>query len=222
MYYLLQRIDLEIERHSLLKHKFYRLWSEGRLNVDQLKGYAMEYFQLVKAVPLLVRNVMSSCTNDTNLKYALGENYREESEHIDLWVKFAVSMGIKSDELVDYVPSDTTNKVVRFLIALTKKSFEQGAAAMYAYEKQLPEISRSKINGLTQFYSLGNSREGIEYFTVHEEADVRHAAVWKSIIESVSHDPSESLYQAATDSLWAQNKLLDSVCERYLSPIVGS
>jgi pyrroloquinoline-quinone synthase len=222
MYYLLQRIDLEIERHSLLKHKFYRLWSEGRLNVDQLKGYAMEYFQLVKAVPLLVRNVMSSCTNDTALKHALGGNYREESEHIDLWVKFAVSMGIKSDELVDYVPSDTTNKVVRFLIALTKKSFEQGAAAMYAYEKQLPEISRSKINGLTQFYSLGNSREGIEYFTVHEEADVRHAAVWKSIIESVSHDPSESLYKAATDSLWAQNKLLDSVCERYLSPIVGS
>jgi pyrroloquinoline-quinone synthase len=222
MYYLLQRIDLEIERHSLLKHKFYRLWSEGSLNVDQLKGYAMEYFQLVKAVPLLVRNVMSSHTNDTNLKHTLGENYREESEHIDLWVKFAVSMGIKSDELVDYVPSDTTNKVVRFLIALTKKSFGQGAAAMYAYEKQIPEISRSKINGLTQFYSLGNSREGIEYFTVHEEADVRHAAVWKSIIESVSHDPSESLYQAATDSLWAQNKLLDSVCERYLSPIVGS
>ena len=222
MYYLLQRIDLEIERHSLLKHKFYRLWSEGRLNVDQLKGYAMEYFQLVKAVPFLVQNVMSSCTNDTNLKHALGKNYREESEHIDLWVKFAVSMGIKSDELFDYVPSDTTNKVVRFLIALTKESFEQGAAAMYAYEKQLPEISRSKINGLTQFYSLGNSREGIEYFTVHEEADVRHAAVWKSIIESVSHDPSESLYKAATDSLWAQNKLLDSVCERYLSPIVGS
>jgi pyrroloquinoline-quinone synthase len=222
MYYLLQRIDLEIERRNLLKHKFYRLWSEGRLNVDQLKGYAMEYFQLVKAVPLLVRNVMSSCTNDTNLKYALSENYREESEHIDLWVKFAVSMGIKSDELVDYVPSDTTNKVVRFFIGLTKKSFGQGAAAMYAYEKQLPEISRSKINGLTQFYSLGNSREGIEYFTVHEVADVRHAAVWKSIIESVSHDPSESLYQAATDSLWAQNKLLDSVCERYLSPIVGS
>lgn len=222
MYYLLQRIDLEIERRNLLKHRFYRLWSEGRLNVDQLKGYAMEYFQLVKAVPLLVRNVMSSCINDTNLKYALGENYREESEHIDLWVKFAVSMGIKSDELVDYVPSATTNKVVRFLIALTKKSFEQGAAAMYAYEKQLPEISRSKINGLTQFYSLGNSREGIEYFTVHEEADVRHAAVWKSIIESVSHNPSESLYKAATDSLWAQNKLLDSVCERYLSPIVGS
>lgn len=222
MYYLLQRIDLEIERRNLLKHKFYRLWSEGSLNVDQLKGYAMEYFQLVKAVPLLVRNVMSSCTNDTNLKYALDENYREESEHIDLWVKFAVSMGIRSDELVNYVPSDTTNKVVRFLIALTKKSFGQGAAAMYAYEKQLPEISRSKINGLTQFYSLGNSREGIEYFTVHEEADVRHAAVWKGIIESVSHDPSESLYQAATDSLWAQNKLLDSVCERYLSPIVGS
>ena len=221
MYNLLQRIDSEIERSSLLKHRFYRLWSEGKLDEDQLKGYALEYFQLVKAVPLLVRNVMSCCTNDSNLRYVLNENYREESEHINLWIKFVVSTGINSNELFDYVSSDTTNDIVRFLLALTKRSFGQGAAAMYAYEKQLPEISRSKINGLKEFYNLGNSQEGTEYFSVHEEVDVRHAAVWRRIVERVSHDPSETLYQAAIDSLWAQNRLLDSVCDRYLSPSIG-
>ena len=221
---LLQRIDSEIERSSLLKHRFYLLWSEGKLDLGQLKGYALEYFQLVKAVPLLVRNVMSCCTNDTNLKYVLNENYSEESEHIDLWMKFAISMGINKVELVDYVSSDATNNIVNFLLALTKRSVAQGAAVMYAYEKQLPEISRSKINGLKQFYNLDNSQGGTEYFLVHEEVDLRHAAVWKNIIESGSHNPSESesLYQAAVDSLWAQNRLLDSVCERYLSPLVGS
>jgi pyrroloquinoline-quinone synthase len=222
MYNLLQSIDSEIERSSLLKHRFYQLWSEGKLDVDQLRGYALEYFQLVKAVPQLVWNVMSCCTDDSNLKYVLNENYREESEHINLWIKFVVSMGINSNELFDYVSSDTTNDIVRFLLALTKRSVGHGAAAMYAYEKQLPEISRSKIKGLKEFYNLGNSQEGIEYFSVHEEVDVRHAAVWRRIVEGVSHDPSEAYYQSAIDSLWAQNRLLDSVCERYLPPLVGS
>jgi pyrroloquinoline-quinone synthase len=91
---------------------------------------------------------------------------------------------------------------------------------MYSYEKQLPEISRSKIDGLVNFYDMGNnSKEGIEYFTVHEKVDVRHAALWKSIVENVSHDPPESLLQAAIDSLRAQNRLLDSVCERYITPV---
>jgi pyrroloquinoline-quinone synthase len=219
MYNLLQRIDLEIERRNLLKHRFYRLWSEGKLDVEQLKGYSLEYFQLVKTVPILVKNVMSCCTKDTNLLSALGENYREESEHIALWAKFATSLGIKSNELVDYISSDATKDVVRLLIELTKKSLGQGAAAMYAYEKQLPEISRSKIDGLLHFYGIGNSRDGTEYFMVHEKVDVRHAALWKYVIENVSLEPSESLFRAAADSLQAQNRLLDSVCERYITPV---
>lgn len=220
MYNLLQRIDLEIERRNLLKHKFYRLWSEGKLDMKQLKGYSLEYFQMVRAVPLLVENVISCCTEDTNLKPALRENYKEELEHIDLWTRFTDSLGIKSNELVDYISSDATNHAIKFLIGVTKKSLGQGAAAMYAFEKQLPDISRSKIDGLVHFYDMGNkSKEAIEYFTVHEKVDVRHAELWKSIVENVSHDPPEFLLQAAADSLWAQNRLLDSVHERYIAPI---
>lgn len=216
---LVQRIDLEIERRSLLKHKFYRLWSEGKLDLVHLKGYSLEYFQLVKAVPLLVDNVLSYCTKDMTLKSALQENHREESEHIDLWAKFAASMGIKSDQLVDYVSYEATNNAVSLLIELTKLSLGQGAAAMYAYEKQLPEISRSKIDGLKNLYGIGNNTEATEYFEVHEKVDIKHAAVWKSILEKVSHDRSESLLQAATESLRAQNRLLDSVYERYIEPV---
>ena len=53
---LLIRIDAEIEKRSLLKHPFYRKWSEGKLTKGNLAGYSMEYFQLVKAVPTLVSN----------------------------------------------------------------------------------------------------------------------------------------------------------------------
>jgi pyrroloquinoline-quinone synthase len=216
---LVQRIDLEIERRSLLKHKFYRLWSEGKLDLVDLKGYSSEYFQLVKAVPLMVDNVLSFCSKDMHLRSAIQENSREETEHIELWAKFAAGLGINSDQLVDYVSSEATNNAVSLLIELTKLSLGKGAAAMYAYEKQLPEISRSKIDGLKKFYGIANNTEATEYFDVHEKVDIKHAAVWKSILDKASENSSESLLQAATESLRAQNRLLDSVYERYIEPV---
>ena len=54
---LLERIDFEIERRSVIKHAFYQMWSEGKLTVDHLQGYSKEYFQLVKAVPKFVENI---------------------------------------------------------------------------------------------------------------------------------------------------------------------
>ena len=215
----MQRIDLEIERRSLLKHKFYQLWSEGKLELNHLKGYSSEYFQLVKAVPLMVDNVLSYCTNDLPLRSALQENLREEIEHIELWAKFAANMGIKSDQLVDYVSSEATNNAVSLLMELTKLSLGQGAAAMYAYEKQLPEISRSKIDGLKNHYRIVNNAGATEYFEVHEKVDIKHAAVWKSILDEAYDVRPDSLVQAATESLRAQNRLLDSVYERYIEPV---
>ena len=216
MYNLVQRIDLEIEKCSLLKHRFYRLWSEGKLDVNQLRGYSLEYYQLVRVVPDLVANLLSYRTNDDNLQTALNENHREESEHIVLWTKFVSCIGIEPEELADYVSSGATSEAVCLISKLTRMSLGQGAAAMYAYEKQLPEISRSKIDGLTKFYGIDNATGGLEYFSVHEQVDIRHAALWRKIIETISQDQDESLLTAATDSLWAQNKLLDSVWEKYI------
>jgi len=34
---IVQRIDTEIERRSLLKHSFYQMWSEGKLTIDHLQ-----------------------------------------------------------------------------------------------------------------------------------------------------------------------------------------
>src|SRR5918995_5348131 len=140
MYNLVQRIDLEIEKCSLLKHRFYRLWSEGKLDVNQLRGYSLEYYQLVRVVPDLVANLLSYRTNDDNLQTALNENHREESEHIVLWTKFVSCIGIEPEELADYVSSGATSEAVCLISKLTRMSLGQGAAAMYAYEKQLPEI----------------------------------------------------------------------------------
>ena len=216
---LVERIDLEIEKFSLLKHSFYKMWSEGKLSLDSLRGYSKEYFQLVKVVPDFVQNIVSSSSsvlNKTTSKDA-DQNLREERDHIEPWIRFAHAIGVQRNELMNHIAADKTNAAVSDLSYLTALSLEEAAAALYAYEVQLPKISRSKIDGLQKFYGMENNTDATNYFEIHEETDVRHAQLWRDIIKRTSPEKEEAVFNAALISLQAQNKLLDSVQEKYLS-----
>jgi pyrroloquinoline-quinone synthase len=210
---VVERIDEEIARKSLLKHPFYKAWSEGKLNLAQLAGYSVEYFQLVKQVPKMVENVHLLAT-DQKLSEEISQNLREEREHIVPWIKFANSLGINEDELLRYSGALNSREAVSQLEALTNLSFEEAVAAMYAYEMELPKISRSKIDGLKKFYGL-DSHNATYYFEIHEIADIKHADLWRGVLRNLPTDKTESAIVAARKSLEAQNKLLDSVFERY-------
>lgn len=216
---LVERIDLEIEKFSLLKHSFYKMWSEGKLSLDNLRGYSKEYFQLVKAVPDFMQNIVSSSSSVLNKATIkdVDQNLREEREHIEPWIRFAHAIGVPRNELINHTAADKTDAAVSDLSYLTTLSLEEAAAAMYAYEMQLPKISRSKIDGLQKFYGMENNTDATNYFEIHEEADVRHAQLWRSIIKRTSPEKEEAVFNAALISLQAQNKLLDSVQEKYLS-----
>ena len=118
-------------------------------------------------------------------------------------------------ELVDYVGIEKTNQAVQNLMELSQLSFEEAVAAMYAYEMELPKISRSKINGLKRFYNL-TSEDATKYFELHEEADIRHAQVWRDILNQLPEDQHNAASNAAIASLKAQNLLLDAVYEEYV------
>jgi pyrroloquinoline-quinone synthase len=207
---IIQRIDSEIEKRSLLKHPFYQMWSEGKLTIDHLKGYSKEYFQLVKAVPGIVENIAQSSLNPV-----IASNAKEETDHVAPWVRFASALGVASEELASYTGDQKANAAVEMMQNLSLSSFEEAVAAMYSYEAELPRISRSKIDGLKKFYQM-NSRDALEYFEIHEEADVRHAQVWKEILQSIPENRQDAAFNAAVESLKAQNLLLDSVQAKYV------
>ena len=207
---IIQRIDSEIERRSLLKHSFYQMWSEGKLTVDHLRGYSKEYFQLVKAVPRFVEGIARGTDNPD-----VAGNAKEEAEHVEPWVRFATALGVSRSELVDYDGAEKTNAAVENMMDLSRASYEEAVAAMYAYEMELPKISRSKIDGLKKFYGM-DSGDATKYFEIHEEADVRHAQVWREILQKIPPDRQEAAFNAAVESLKAQNMLLDLVQEKYV------
>jgi pyrroloquinoline-quinone synthase len=213
-YDLVGRIDSEIEKRSLLKHPFYQMWSEGKLTVDHLQGYSKEYFQLVKAVPTLVQNIASAGELSSKMP-EIKENLEEESQHIEPWKRFAVTTGVAPSELLNYAGAAKTNAAVAKMMSLTSLSFEEGVAAMYAFEAELPRISRNKIDGLIRFYNM-TSKDALNYFQIHEEADIRHAQVWRDILAAIPAEKREKAFAAAVESLKAQNLLLDSVQEAYV------
>ena len=207
---LIQKIDQIIEERSLLKHPFYEMWSDGKLTQESLAGYSKEYFQLVKAVPEFMTPIIEKAPNSVITE--LTENQQEESDHIKPWISFAGELGISNDELISYSGLDKTKKAVSDLSELMT-TFDGGACAMYAFEKEIPKISQTKLDGLSEFYQITNDN-ATEYFKLHTEADIRHTASWRNILEKSNADTS-NLIEIAEKSVSAQNLLLDSCYDKY-------
>jgi pyrroloquinoline-quinone synthase len=210
MSHLIQKIDCIIEERSLLKHPFYQAWSDGKLTRESLVGYSKEYYQLVKAVPIFMTQLLdeapkSSCDE-------LDFNQQEEFSHIRLWERFAGGLGVSYEELSNYQGLYKTNHAITGLHSLMT-SFVSGSTAMYALEKEIPKISQTKLEGLAEFYGL-TGEDVTEYFKEHTEADIRHAASWQRVIDGLSGYDQE-IINAAESSVTCQNLLLDSCYEEY-------
>lgn len=205
----LTQLDDTIRSRGLLTHYFYEhKWNNGELTKEELQKYAKEYFHLAKAVPGIVSRVKDRAI-ERGMKDMLPEiesNIKEETEHIELWKRFAKSLDVSEAELENYEPHKLTKEAVTELENLATSSLEDGVTAMYAMELTLPEIAQSKKDGLCEHYNL-TSEDAHIYFDEHLNEE-EHFAVWRKI----PVDPVRSM-QVAKASLRAQHKVLDGVCE---------
>ena len=75
---------------------------------------------------------------------------------------------------------------------------------MYTYERQVPEIADTKIRGLKNHYGV-NSKEGLEFFEVHKEADVYHREACEKLLDGLSKKEQDKAEKAALSTakyLW--------------------
>lgn len=216
---IIHSLDDNIQQKSLLKHKFYQLWSAGSLSMEDLRGYSKEYFQLVKAVPDFVRNVLEQVPLEDEQNFeqvnTIKRNLEEEMQHVAPWVSFAESIGVTRNDLYDYECSKKTKDAVLNMSWLTRRSLASGISTLYTFEKQLPEISVKKIEGLVNFYGIQNDR-ALDYFMIHQKVDIEHAEIWRYLLESMPVSSHKTILDAASRSLIYQNMILDGVCETYL------
>ncbi|MGD2045739.1 MAG: CADD family putative folate metabolism protein [Gemmatimonadota bacterium] len=213
---VLRELDELIRERSILQHPFYRAWEKGELTKAQLAAYARVYYPHVRAFPEYIEAAMAR-TDDPAIRDELQDNLDDElgnpAPHDELWLAFARGMGADTEHVASAEAHPAARNIVDTFRGLAHQSVAAGLAALYAYESQQPEVSCTKIAGLRSHYGIDDSST-LEYFEVHEAADVRHRqgerdALAACLEAGVPASVLKNATRAALDAYWG---LLDGVC----------
>ncbi len=184
----LQQLDARIANYDLLCHPFYKAWSAGELTREDLAEYAADYFPHVAAFPEHLGE-LAARTLDGGLRGAIQANRADElgsdggPAHDLLWLDFAEGMGNDRIAAQQRKPLPEVSQLIATLRRMASEgSSAEALAAFYAYESQVPRVAEAKARGLRQWY--GADARICAYFTLHQTADVRHAAVWREQLRS--------------------------------------
>ena len=212
----LEALDALVAEKHLLKHPFYVLWNQGKLTKENLREYAISYYPQVAAFPRYVSGVHSGCA-DAALRQELLENLIEEerggSNHPALWRRFAAALGAREEDLRPAARTpEVSEAVAEFLRTTREGSLPEGLAALYVYESQIPEIAKTKREGLAAYYGIEDA-EAVRFFTVHEEADLWHRRVEREALgrAAQTEQDQEHALAAARRCLEVLNRALDGV-----------
>src|SRR3954454_19654912 len=140
-------IDSKVAEKAMLKHPFYRAWTEGRLPLDALRAYSRQYFHHVEAFPRAVSAVHSACP-DRDGRRMLAENLAEEEgiqagkqDHASLWLMFACGLGERAEAVRAQQLNPETQALIDTFRKLSRQSYAAGLGALYAYESQFPAVA---------------------------------------------------------------------------------
>ena len=183
-------LNKKLDQYHLLNHPFYKSWNEGKLTREIIKDYAEQYYQHVKAFPRYISATHSIC-EDIEKRKILLENLQDEEnpngDHPKLWKNFALAMGADADKIEDVKREWFTNDMIENFFHQARKSYAEGLASLYTYERQIPEIAETKIRGLKKFYGV-NSKEGLEFFEAHKAADVIHRKECEKLLDALTEE----------------------------------
>ena len=185
-----QELNKKLDQYHLLNHPFYKSWNEGKLTREIIKDYAEQYYQHVKAFPRYISATHSICEDIEKRKILLENLQDEENPNADqpkLWKNFALAMGADKDKIEDVKREWFTNDMIENFFHQARKSYAEGLASLYTYERQIPEIAETKIRGLKNFYGV-SSKEGLEFFEAHKAADVIHRKECEKLLDALTEE----------------------------------
>lgn len=176
---IVDRLNAKITEKSLLKHPFYQAWQRGELTLNDLRRYAEQYYFFEANLPRFLSGIHANCFF-TDVRKVILENLWDEEHgeenHLALWIDFCKILDLNERDvsLTDMYLATRNLVTVYSLACLHSGSFREGLVAVYAYEAQVPEIARVKMEGLKQFYGITDEK-ALKFFVVHSELDKEHS-----------------------------------------------
>lgn len=207
----LARLDALVKQYDILTHPFYQAWSMGTVPLGQLRHYAKDYFFHELAFPTYVSAVHSRIDHAKDRQLLL-ENLNDEEQgpanHAELWLRFAEGLGVSRGQVNRHAPSAACERLIQAFKDATQHADPLiGLSCLYAYESQIPQVATAKISGLRKHYGI-QARRTLEFFTVHESADVDHARDARRLLAKYAKGADE---KAQTAALRATERMLKAL-----------
>ncbi len=179
-----------LEAQSLLKHPFYRNWTDGTLERECFQEYARQYYHFEANFPRFL-SAIHTRTESPELRQLILDNLWDEEHgernHPALWLDFARAVGVSGDEVAAAELRPQTQALIEHFRQTSREApIAEALATLLAYEGQVPAVARAKIQGLQEHY--GFEPDQYEFFSVHLVADVAHADAEVRALERLSGD----------------------------------
>ncbi len=211
---LVQKVDAAIDRRHLLTHPFYTQWVAGELSRESLQEYARQYYAFESTFPRFLSALHSRCDRP-DVRAALLDNLWDEehgeANHQELWLRFAEGIGVAREDVRSALRNESTEGLVAtYRRTTTEAPVAAGVAALYAYERQVPDVAKAKIEGLKRWYGLADPRT-LAFFQTHSTLDVEHADAERRIIEDLGAGQEPEVLETTEAALEAWWLFLDAV-----------
>ncbi|MGA2451895.1 MAG: iron-containing redox enzyme family protein [Solirubrobacteraceae bacterium] len=225
---VLARLDEARATINVLEHPFYQRWSAGELSTGELDLYAGEYRQAVLALAQASADAAESAAAHAGTaahELGLRRHAEEEAAHVALWEQFERAVAGTPD-VPGSTPVEGSQPAHDSELAQTRacvrawtagEDLLEHLAVLYAIEAGQPQISATKLEGLTAHYGFSAEGPATEYFRVHELRDVEHARQARELIAWLMaevEDPQEQadrMVVRASEALRGNWLLLDGV-----------
>jgi pyrroloquinoline-quinone synthase len=206
---LLDRLDQMIDERHLLNHPFYTKWANGTLPREALQEYARQYYAFESSFPRFL-SALHSRTERADVRQQMLDNLWDEEHgaenHAELWLRFAEGIGVDREDVRSAPRNEATQALVELYSSVTREApVEAGVAALYAYERQVPQVAGSKIDGLKKHFDVTDPRT-LKFFVVHGVLDIEHSGAERAMLGQLTADadpaPVEQATAQALDAWW--------------------
>ena len=135
-------------------------------------------------------------------------------DHPMLWKQFALAVGADKNSVETVEHEHFTKEMIDNFFRLSRSTYAEGLGALYAYERQVPEIAETKIKGLVDHYEV-SSDEGLEYFVLHKDADVEHREQSAELMNKLSDEEKILAKEAGLSTVKVLWGFLSGLCEKH-------